>query len=135
MRKKIILIEDDRDACMLFSHVLQGAGYEVHCYYEGSVLLSADCPHADVYIIDNCLPDIDGIALTKYLKVKDATARLPVIIISSNQALSKKTMNAGASAFIPKPFDAGLLLHVIHNVLYNPEYRYFHPEEMKIDKR
>jgi twitching motility two-component system response regulator PilG len=117
MRKKIILIEDDIDACILFKQVLTHAGYDVEYQHAGNNILTPAHQPADLYILDNCIPNIDGIALTKYLKLKEHTRKNPVLIISGNPSISNKAKMAGASAFIEKPFDVSYFLQTVHRLI------------------
>ena len=122
MKKKIILIEDDQDACMFFKHVLSKAGYAVDHYFDGTFVLNLEYETPDLYILDNCLPGIDGVALTKFLKIKKGTHNVPVLIISSNHAVERRTHEVGASAFVAKPFDVTHLLEVVYNLLESHSY-------------
>jgi two-component system chemotaxis response regulator CheY len=104
MKKRVILIEDDQDSCLLFKHILAIAGYDVQHYNDGSHFFQSQVGAADLYIFDICLPGIDGIALTKYLRTREESRNTPVLIISSNHAIANKVTKAGATAFLAKPF-------------------------------
>lgn len=125
MRKKIILIEDNPDACTLFKHILFNAGYEVSDFRDGKFILDNQCNLPDLYILDNSLPNIDGVALTKYLKIQHDTRNVPVLIMSGNPAVSLKTKKCGASGFIIKPFEVNHFLHVVHNLIHDPTFCHF----------
>ncbi len=121
MNKRIILIEDDTDARLLFKHVLTSAGYEVNDLSNGSSFMNASMPEPDLFILDNNMPTIDGIALTKYLKLKNHTRELPVMIVSGNPSILKRAMKAGAAAFVVKPFDVSEFLATVRRLLFEQE--------------
>lgn len=129
MKKRIILIEDNQDACTLFKHILFNAGYDVRDFRDGKYLLDNHSDAPDLYIFDNSLPNIDGVALTKYLKIQNDTRNVPVLIMSGNAAVSLKTKKCGASGFIAKPFEVNNFLHVVHNMIQDPSYCYFENTE------
>ncbi len=60
----------------------------------------------DAIIADVNMPDINGFELLRYLKAHPAYARIPVIIVSTQQADEdrQKGMDAGAAAYLTKPF-------------------------------
>jgi len=118
MKKRIILIEDDQDSCLLFKHVLTVRGYEVQHYFDGNDFFQSQHAVADLYILDICLPGIDGIALTKYLRTREESRNTPILIISSNHAIVNKAKKAGASDFVAKPFQLSDFSNVVHQLIY-----------------
>lgn len=127
MAKKIILVEDDQDSCLLFKHVLSGAGYEVAHSFDGTDLLHNNGTDCSLYILDNCLPSIDGVAITKYLRTKQETRATPVLIMSGNPTVKDKVKRAGATAFLTKPFEVSLFLKIVNQLLRDPSFDYFPP--------
>ena len=59
------------------------------------------------------MPLIDGLALCKYLKVKDETKHIPVIMISAYHKLKGKAKETGVDAFFEKPFEVKDLLKTV----------------------
>lgn len=125
MATKIILVEDDRDSCLLFRHVLISAGYEIAHFFDGKDLLNNSESDCSLYILDNCLPSIDGAAITKYLRTKPETRVTPVLIISGNQSVKDKVKRAGANAFLAKPFEVSLFLQIVSKLVHDPSFNYF----------
>jgi len=59
----------------------------------------------DVVLLDVVMPGMDGYAVCETLREGEATAMLPVIMVTSSIGPEKKrAIEAGADDFIPKPF-------------------------------
>jgi two-component system chemotaxis response regulator CheY len=131
MKKTICLIEDDADARLLFTHVLSKTGYDVRQLDVGNSILDINEEPADLYILDNCLPNIDGIALTKFLRIKQPTKEIPILIVSGDSSVRSKAKNAGASGFVSKPFEVNAFLNIVNTLLNDPCYRSFEPQHLQ----
>jgi CheY-like chemotaxis protein len=72
-------------------------------------------------LLDLDLPGMNGIELAKHLKTRPHTASIPIIIITASvMALERKrALEAGAVAFVEKPFDIEDLRVVVADVLRN----------------
>ena len=73
----------------------------------------------DLILIDIQMPKLNGLEATRMLRADSKTAHIPIIVITSF-ALSgdeKKAMDAGASAYIAKPYSPRDLLAQIHKLL------------------
>lgn len=113
MSKKIILVEDDADAADLLTNVFIKAGYTVHSLNGGRAIVDRQFSVPDVFVLDNTMPTIDGIAICKYLKLQEDTKDIPIIMISGNHQIKAKAAKAGADFFLPKPFQTQELLKII----------------------
>lgn len=113
MPRRITLVEDDVDAAVVLQRILVKAGYNVQVLQEGSAIVEAGFDLPDMFILDNYMPTIHGLALCKFLKLKSHTANIPVIIISGEIQVGEKAEAAGASCFLSKPFVADQLLTVV----------------------
>ena len=105
--KKILLVEDNYDVCVMIKDVLVDQGYEVTVAKNTKTALEAaekSRPHAiilDMWLEGNHL---DGLGLLK--KLKQMYADVPIIMISghANVELAASTIRYGAYDFIEKPF-------------------------------
>lgn len=122
MARKITLVEDDIDAAVVLEKILLKAGYAVNVLPEGRAIVETGYQYPDMFILDNYMPTIHGIALCKYLKLKPETSKIPIIIISGEPLVGKKAVAAGASSFLSKPFDADKLIAEVQLLFEN------HPE-------
>src|SRR5687768_1426008 len=113
MVKKILLAEDDPDIRFILNLVLSEAGYEVEPLSTGNAIVEGKHQWPDLFILDKALPLIDGLALCKYLRIKNETKDIPIIMISSYHKLKGKASEVGVDDFIEKPFDIKRLLSVV----------------------
>ena len=123
MVKKILLAEDDEDIRFILNMVLKKAGYHVEPLPSGYKIVAGECALPDLFILDKDLPTIDGFALCKYLKIKEETKDIPIIMISSYHKLKRKAQEIGVDAFIEKPFDIKRLLAVVQKHIEAPRVR------------
>jgi DNA-binding response OmpR family regulator len=108
--KKIVLVEDDPDVCLILEQLLSDAGYEVTALNDGRQILEIEFDAPGLFILDITLPDIDGIALCKFLKLQKRFKYVPILMLSANRQLKHKALLAGANSFLEKPFKIERLL-------------------------
>lgn len=70
-------------------------------------------------IIDMTMPFLDGLDLIRYMRSERRLMRIPVMMISGEQdlKLANASFEAGAAAFLPKPFTPGQLQGAIRMLL------------------
>ncbi len=109
--KKVILIVDDDEGVRVFLRdFFRLYGFEIHSVNDGmSALNLLEKKHFDVIITDYSMPGMNGIELTK--RVKSLYPHSLIIGISATSA-EKNFLNAGADAFLLKPFQLEELLSV-----------------------
>ena len=105
--KKILVINDDEDIRDIMRLILDNEEYEVNEVANGHEVNSAiSTTRPDVILLDVLLGDADGRDICRELKNDEATADIPVIIVSAthaNQAMYEK--GCRADDYISKPFD------------------------------
>ncbi len=113
MVKKILLAEDDSDIRFILNLVLKEAGYQVEPLSSGNSIVEGKHEWPDLFILDKALPTIDGLAICEYLRIKEETKDIPIIMISSYHKLKSKAEEIGVDDFIEKPFDLKDLLTLV----------------------
>jgi two-component system KDP operon response regulator KdpE len=118
-RSRTILLVDDENALrQVLRARLTARGYLVHEASTGEeVLRSVPALRPDVIILDIGLPDIDGIEVTRRLRLLVQT---PIIILSVHATESDKiaALDAGADDYLTKPCDLGELLDRIRTAVF-----------------
>ena len=110
---KVILIEDDPGIREALQVVLDRAGYEAIIYPDGVAILEGNFPLPDVFIIDKQLSGIDGLDICRYLKNREETKHIPVIMTSASPHTANLAKEVCADDFIEKPFKNKHLLELV----------------------
>lgn len=116
-KKKLLIVEDNRDISMMLAEFLAEHEYEVECAYEGR---QASCfikdNEYDIILMDLMLPYKSGDSLIKELRERTDT---PVICLSAKSGMDTRleVLRMGADDYILKPFDLNEVLVRIEVVL------------------
>jgi ligand-binding sensor domain-containing protein/signal transduction histidine kinase/DNA-binding response OmpR family regulator len=121
--KKTILIVEDEPAIRYLLKDLLGENYIIYEAENGRDALDLlKTTQPDLIISDIMMPDINGLELCNKVKNSSDTCHIPFILLSARSSVDHKTegYDAGADAYIPKPFDTMHLLVRVRKLL---EYR------------
>ncbi|MFH1478152.1 MAG: response regulator [Candidatus Omnitrophota bacterium] len=120
-KKKILMIEDEKDLLMLIKMNLESSGrYEVFAAHDGEEGLSkARSIHPDIIILDLNLPKLPGEEVCRQIRKDDETKNIPIIMATGKSMEADKIIGRviGANAYITKPFQIDELLKEIEEVL------------------
>jgi two-component system response regulator HydG len=120
--KKILVIDDDRDICLLLNRFLSRRGYEVIEMYTGKKALAwLDANQPNLVMCDYRLGDMD--AMEMLTSIKNKYPDLPVIIITgySDMRTAVKVMKMGAYDYITKPLLPDEIIHTIQQAIDHSE--------------
>src|SRR5664279_813015 len=126
--KKILVIDDDRDICLLLNRFLSRRGYEVIEMYTGKKALAwLDGNQPDLVMCDYRLGDMDAMEMLTSIKKKYPD--LPVIIITgySDMRTAVKVMKMGAYDYITKPLLPDEIIHTIQQAIDHNDNSIVHP--------
>jgi len=116
--KKIIIFDDDEDILSVCIYVLEEQGWDVHVFTDcNQIIDKVSGVMPDVILMDNWIPDTGGIIATQALKNNDALKYIPVVYFSANSDIQLLAKQAGAEAYLAKPFDLDDMERVIDSVL------------------
>lgn len=119
-KKKILIVDDERDIVKALMIRLQGAGYEVVTAFDGAQgVFMAHKEKPDLIILDIRMPAGDGFSVAQRLKRSIHTFSIPVIFLtgSPEKNAAEKAMALGARFFVKKPYDPEELLDAIKRAL------------------
>ncbi|MFA6320369.1 MAG: response regulator [Candidatus Omnitrophota bacterium] len=119
-KKKILLVDDERDLVETMIYQLEAFGYQVITAYDGAEgLEKAKTEKPDLIILDLMLPKMDGYKVCGLLKKDTRYSRIPVILFTARAQESDMKLGeeVGADAYIVKPFESKMLLSKIESLL------------------
>ncbi len=118
--KTILYVEDNELNRKIVRDLLKRTTYRLIEAHDGEAgLTMALEQRPDLILMDIQLPKISGIEATRMLRAEQATAKTPIIAITSF-ALSgddQKAKEAGATAYLAKPYSPFTLLALIRKLL------------------
>ena len=120
MTKTIMTVEDSTCLREMISFVIKEAGYNVVEAKDGKdALTKLNGSPLDMVITDLNMPLMNGIELTKSLRSTQSYKFIPIVFLTTESQIQKKeaAKEAGATAWIVKPFKPEQLLKVIKKVL------------------
>jgi two-component system cell cycle response regulator DivK len=117
--KTILYVEDNELNRKMLRHLLRGTSYRLIEAPDGEAgMTMAREQRPDLILMDVQLPKISGIDATRALRAEPSTAGTPIIAITSF-ALSgdeQRAKDAGASAYLAKPYSPFALLDMIRSL-------------------
>ena len=118
--RTILIVDDERPFCNATAEILGFHGYQTFAAYNADDAISIlEEITPDLIIVDFRMPKMDGISLLRSLSPKPDLLHTPFIMISGNamDADWGQAWQAGAEAFLAKPFKVDELLTVIDHIL------------------
>ncbi|MBM6828190.1 response regulator transcription factor [Anaerotignum lactatifermentans] len=120
----IYLVEDDKSIRELVAYTLNSAGLEAEGFERPSEFWAA-CEKnlPDLVLLDIMLPEEDGIQILQKLRQKEATKRMPVIMLTAKGSEYDKVfgLENGADDYVAKPFGMMELLARVKALLRRTE--------------
>jgi two-component system cell cycle response regulator DivK len=118
--KTILHVEDNELNRKIIRDLLRRTSYRLIEAPDGEAAVAvARERHPDLILMDVQLPKVSGIEATRRVRAEPATAGIPIIAITSF-ALSgdeQRAKDAGASAYLAKPYSPFTLLDMIRKLL------------------
>jgi two-component system, cell cycle response regulator DivK len=121
-RLKVLLVEDDEGARLLYSYMLAVAGYKVNAVQNGlEAFAEIQVNRPDVIVTDIAMPVLSGLDLIVAVRSDEEFADLPVVAITSfGEKLREQARTAGATEAIDKPTDITKMREVIEAAVSRP---------------
>jgi DNA-binding response OmpR family regulator len=119
-KKKILIIDDESDLVEMISIRLEVNNYQVIAASDGQEGLDkARTEKPDLIILDLMLPKLDGCQVCRMLKFDEKYKQIPIIIFTARAQETDVRLGkeAGADAYITKPFEPDILLFKVRELL------------------
>jgi signal transduction histidine kinase len=117
---KILLAEDNHFNQLVAVGLIQSIAKEakVDCAINGvDVLTMLEQKNYDVIIMDIQMPEMDGIEATRRIRAQGNNIPIVVMTAGVTPAELEAAMGAGANDFIAKPFEPGILIQKLADVV------------------
>jgi len=117
--KRILVADDDPGVSALLRRILSIQGYTVTSANDGITASQvADDTLPDLILLDLHLPRRDGFAVLLTLGSREATARIPVLMVTGASDEHETTARAlGALGFLQKPFTRDEVIQAVESAL------------------
>jgi len=116
-KMKILIIDDEPQVGMIFTKVLESAGYSVIAAASGEEGLRKLDDNPEVVFLDLKLPGIDGVETLR--RIRKTNPNLPVVMMTAYQTVDSavESMRLGACDYLIKPLDNNRIKEVVRHAL------------------
>ena len=118
--QSILAVDDSASMRRIVSFTLKSAGFDVVDAVDGEDAFDkTSARHFDLVLTDQNMPRLDGIGLTRRLRLHPAFKATPILILTTESSDQMKAAGraAGANGWLVKPFDPNRLIEVVRKVL------------------
>jgi DNA-binding response OmpR family regulator len=117
---KILIIEDETTLSETLAENLTEEGYDVNSAEDGETglaMIRSQLP--DLIILDIMLPALDGMSICRIVRKDNATAHIPIIMLTARGTEVDKIvgLESGADDYVVKPFGIGEFLARVRAVM------------------
>lgn len=116
---KVLIVDDSKTSRRFLRTMLEEAGHEII----GEAVDGAEGVEKykelrpDIVTMDITMPVLDGIDAVKLIVDEDPTAKVIMVTAAGQKSNMVEALKRGATDFIQKPFEAGVILNTIEKVL------------------
>jgi len=119
-KKRILIVDDQKDIVELIRFKLENEGFECLVAFDGEEgLQKAKKEDPDLILMDIMMPKINGYQVCRLLKSDENYKNIPIIMLSAKDQESDKFWGkeSGADDYITKPFEFEELFQKIQGYL------------------
>ena len=108
-KSAILVVDDEIIYCDVITDILESYGFVTHVAYsavDALTLLESVTPN--LMLLDVMMPEIDGLTVIRRIRSHPDWIDIPIIVVSAKVLSEDRSaaFDAGANAFLPKPFSA-----------------------------
>ena len=142
MTQKILVVEDEPDLLDLVVYNLRKEGFKpIRAETGEKALILAKEERPDLILLDLMMPGLDGLEVCRRLRANDATADIPIVMVTARAEESDAVvgLSVGADDYVKKPFGVRELVARVRAVLRrtgvgaDPTQRVVRSDELEID--
>jgi DNA-binding response OmpR family regulator len=120
LTQSVLIVDDEPMARTLLRLMLVRAGFNVSEAEDGfDALEKVQINQPDIILLDVMMPGMDGFTVCEELRLREATSKLPVIMLSAKTDLDSinKGLRVGATKYLTKPISPEELTQHVKDVL------------------
>jgi len=117
---KVLVVDDEPNIVLSLEFLMEQAGFEVVTAEDGEQALArVSDALPDLLLLDISLPGMSGFDVLERLRSEQATAQLPIIMLTAHgrDVEREKGMALGADDYITKPFSTQTLVEKVKALL------------------
>ncbi|MEA2117376.1 response regulator transcription factor [Halovibrio sp. HP20-50] len=117
---RVLVVDDEPNIVLSIEFLMEQAGFEVVTADDGEqALAQVNASQPDLLLLDISLPGMSGFDVLERLRGEDATAHLPIIMLTAHgrDVEREKGLALGADDYITKPFSTQALVEKVQALL------------------
>lgn len=133
MPATILYAEDDKSIRTAVTTAFELEGFNVVSVNDGQSALDwLDSNKADLIVLDVMMPFVDGLTVCR--RIRSRRLQTPVLMLTARTETSDQVsgLDAGADAYLPKPFDVDALLANVRALLRRANYSNEQPVDRSV---
>jgi two-component system, LuxR family, response regulator FixJ len=114
----VSVVDDDESLRRSLRNLLSSVGFRVETFASAEAFLqSVHQQQTGCLVLDLRMPGMDGLGLLRYLS--GTGSRIPTVILTAHgdDEARQRSLQAGAVAFLTKPFNGNALLEAVRTAL------------------
>lgn len=114
----VCLLDDDPSVLKGLGRLFSSAGMQAETFSDPQTLLDyARIHRPGVALVDVCMPQMSGLEVQSQLRNISPSTRVVIFTAKDDPLVRSTALNAGATAFLTKPFDDEELLTAVRLAL------------------
>lgn len=117
---RVLVVDDEPNIVLSLEFLMEQAGFDVVTAQDGEQALEqVNSTTPDLLLLDISLPGMSGFDVLERLRGQQATAHLPIIMLTAHgrDVEREKGMALGADDYITKPFSTQTLVEKVQALL------------------
>ena len=124
IKKKILLIEDEKRLAKIIKNFLEKNNFEVADLYDGEdAIITTETFNPNLILLDWMLPGLSGLEICRQIRSNKSINKVPIIFLTAKGEEEDKLrgLDTGADDYITKPFSQTELIARIKALLRRSE--------------
>ena len=115
MKKKILVVENDKEILNILSYIFNDEGYEVKSLQSLEGLIETIHTFTpDAILLDIIVPGVEDTEICRSIKSAETTKHIPLIVLSTHPIVAATIKEICADEIISKPFELCDLVNIVN---------------------